>query len=78
MEERAHEQVFVTLKQDLPTLFEQDISYDIYTKDIYFQNSVNKFKSKINCLKLISVMSEYLRNRGDAENAEENLDFRVS
>jgi Uncharacterized conserved protein (DUF2358) len=36
------------LKTDLPTLFEQDISYDIYTKDIYFQDPVNKFKGKIN------------------------------
>lgn len=40
--------VIETLKQDLPTLFEQDISYDIYTKDIYFQDPVNKFKGKIN------------------------------
>ncbi|MDF5721833.1 MAG: DUF2358 domain-containing protein [Rhizonema sp. PD37] len=37
-----------TLKQDLPTLFEKDISYDIYTPDIYFQDPVNKFKGKIN------------------------------
>lgn len=41
-------QVVETLKQDLPTLFEQDISYDIYTNDIYFQDPVNKFKGKIN------------------------------
>ncbi len=40
--------VIETLKQDLPTLFEQDISYEIYTKDIYFQDPVNKFKGKIN------------------------------
>lgn len=38
----------VTLKQDLPTLFKQDISYDIYTEDIYFQDPVNKFKYKFN------------------------------
>jgi hypothetical protein len=37
-----------TLKQDLPTLFEKDISYDIYTRDIYFQDPVNKFKGKFN------------------------------
>ncbi|MBD2364368.1 DUF2358 domain-containing protein [Anabaena minutissima FACHB-250] len=42
------EQVIKTLQQDLPTLFEQDISYDIYTKDIYFQDPVNKFKYKFN------------------------------
>ncbi|MEA5502347.1 DUF2358 domain-containing protein [Halotia wernerae UHCC 0503] len=42
------EQVIETLKQDLPTLFEKDISYDIYTQDIYFQDPVNKFKWKFN------------------------------
>lgn len=42
------EQVIKTLQQDLPTLFEQDISYDIYTEDIYFQDPVNKFKGKFN------------------------------
>lgn len=42
------ERVIETLKQDLPTLFEQDISYDIYTKHILFQDPVNKFKGKIN------------------------------
>lgn len=42
------EQVIQTLKQDLPTLFKQDISYDIYTQDIYFQDPVNKFKGKLN------------------------------
>ncbi|MFB2773375.1 DUF2358 domain-containing protein [Pelatocladus sp. BLCC-F211] len=36
------------LRQDLPTLFEKDISYDIYTQNIYFQDPVNKFKGKIN------------------------------
>lgn len=41
-------QVLETLKKDLPTLFEQDISYDIYTNDIYFQDPVNKFKWKFN------------------------------
>lgn len=42
------EQVINILKQDLPTLFEQDISYDIYSKDIFFQDPVNKFKYKFN------------------------------
>ncbi|NMG10505.1 DUF2358 domain-containing protein [Brasilonema sp. UFV-L1] len=37
-----------TLKRDLPTLFEKDISYEIYTRDIYFQDPVNKFKGKLN------------------------------
>ncbi len=40
--------VIKTLKQDLPKLFETDISYDIYTKDIYFRDPVNKFKGKTN------------------------------
>ncbi|MFH7025366.1 MAG: DUF2358 domain-containing protein [Heteroscytonema crispum UTEX LB 1556] len=42
------QQVIQTLKEDLPTLFEKDISYNIYTQDIYFQDPVNKFKGKIN------------------------------
>ncbi|WP_414542208.1 DUF2358 domain-containing protein [Nostoc sp. CCY0012] len=42
------EQVINTLKSDLPTLFKKDISYDIYTQDIYFQDPVNKFKWKFN------------------------------
>ncbi|MDF0555490.1 DUF2358 domain-containing protein [Kamptonema sp. UHCC 0994] len=42
------QQAIDTLKSDLPTLFEQDISYDIYTKDVYFQDPVNKFKGKTN------------------------------
>lgn len=42
------EQVIKTLQEDLPTLFKQDISYDIYTQDIYFQDPVNKFKWKFN------------------------------
>ncbi|WP_370568006.1 DUF2358 domain-containing protein [Fortiea sp. LEGE XX443] len=37
-----------TLKEDLPTLFAKDISYDIYTQDIYFKDPVNKFKYKFN------------------------------
>jgi hypothetical protein len=42
------EKVIETLKQDLPTLFEKDISYDIYTQDIYFKDPVNTFKGKFN------------------------------
>jgi hypothetical protein len=42
------EKVIETLKQDLPTLFEKDISYEIYTKDIYFKDPVNTFKWKFN------------------------------
>lgn len=40
--------IIQTLKQDLPTLFEKDISYDIYTKDIFFKDPVNTFKGKFN------------------------------
>lgn len=40
--------VIATLKQDLPTLFERDITYDIYTSDIYFKDPVNTFKWKFN------------------------------
>ncbi|NES97872.1 MAG: DUF2358 domain-containing protein [Desertifilum sp. SIO1I2] len=42
------DRVIQTLRQDLPTLFERDITYDIYTSDIYFQDPVNKFKWKFN------------------------------
>ena len=42
------EELITTLKQDLPTLFEKDISYQIYTQDIYFSDPVNKFKGKFN------------------------------
>ncbi len=42
------EDVIETLKTELPSLFETDISYDIYTKDIYFQDPVNTFKGKLN------------------------------
>lgn len=40
--------VVETLKKDLPTLFEKDISYEIYTNDIYFKDPVNTFKWKFN------------------------------
>ena len=42
------ERVIKTLKEDLPTLFEKDISYQIYTDDIYFKDPVNTFKYKFN------------------------------
>lgn len=42
------ERLIKTLKEDLPTLFEKDISYDIYTDDIYFKDPVNTFKYKFN------------------------------
>lgn len=42
------EEVIKILKQDLPTLFEKDIFYDIYTQDIYFKDPVNTFKYKFN------------------------------
>jgi hypothetical protein len=39
--------VINTLQQDLPTLFERDISYDIYTPDIAFRDPVNHFQGKL-------------------------------
>ncbi|MEH2086494.1 DUF2358 domain-containing protein [Nostoc sp.] len=42
------ERVIKTLKEDLPKLFEKDISYHIYTQDIYFKDPVNTFKYKFN------------------------------
>ena len=42
------EEVIETLQKDLPTLFVKDISYEIYTNDIYFQDPVNRFKGKFN------------------------------
>lgn len=36
------------LKDELPYLFEKDISYHIYTNDIDFRDPVNKFKGKLN------------------------------
>ena len=37
-----------TLKAELPHLFETDISYDIYTRDILFQDPISIFKGKLN------------------------------
>ena len=42
------EQIIERLKLDLPTLFEKDISYDIYTQNIFFKDPVNTFKWKFN------------------------------
>jgi Uncharacterized conserved protein (DUF2358) len=42
------EQTIKTLEQDLPTLFDRDISYDIYTPEISFKDPVNRFKGKFN------------------------------
>jgi hypothetical protein len=42
------QKVIETLRKDLPTLFEKDISYEIYTPDIYFKDPVNQFKGKFN------------------------------
>ncbi|MCY7390020.1 MAG: DUF2358 domain-containing protein [Leptolyngbyaceae cyanobacterium CAN_BIN12] len=42
------EQAIAVLKQDLPTLFDQDISYDLYSQDIFFRDPVNTFKGKFN------------------------------
>lgn len=42
------EEIIERLKLDLPTLFEKDISYDIYTQDIFFKDPVNTFKWKFN------------------------------
>lgn len=41
-------QIIATLKADLPHLFQHDITYDIYTSDIYFCDPVNTFKGKLN------------------------------
>ncbi|MGK7926439.1 MAG: DUF2358 domain-containing protein [Spirulina sp.] len=46
--DRQIEGVIQTLHHDLPTLFERDISYDIYTSDIDFRDPVNRFKGKFN------------------------------
>lgn len=40
--------VMKILQQDLPTLFQQDIDYDIYTPDILFEDPISQFKGKLN------------------------------
>lgn len=42
------ERAIAILKHDLPTLFQKDISYDIYSRDIFFRDPVNQFKGKFN------------------------------
>ncbi|HAG85366.1 MAG TPA: hypothetical protein DCL61_30530 [Cyanobacteria bacterium UBA12227] len=42
------EKLIHTLQNDLPTLFKKDISYDIYTQDIDFQDPISRFKGKFN------------------------------
>lgn len=42
------ERAIATLKHDLPTLFQKDISYEIYSQDIFFRDPVNQFKGKFN------------------------------
>ncbi|HEY9879423.1 MAG TPA: DUF2358 domain-containing protein [Leptolyngbyaceae cyanobacterium] len=42
------QRVIETLWADLPSLFEKDITYDIYTPDIFFKDPVNTFKGKFN------------------------------
>ncbi|PSN20311.1 hypothetical protein C7271_02835 [filamentous cyanobacterium CCP5] len=46
--EAAVQAVMERLESELPTLFEQDLTYDIYTRDIYFKDPVNTFKGKFN------------------------------
>lgn len=36
------------LAAELPYLFERDLTYDIYTTDIFFRDPVNTFKGKFN------------------------------
>lgn len=42
------ERAIATLQHELPTLFERDLSYDIYSRDIEFRDPVNRFKGKLN------------------------------
>lgn len=42
------QRIIEILKLDLPTLFQKDISYDIYTQNIYFKDPVNTFQGKFN------------------------------
>ena len=42
------DQAIAILQADLPHLFEQDISYAIYTQDVFFQDPVNTFRGKVN------------------------------
>lgn len=42
------EAAIATLHHDLPTLFERDITYDIYSREVEFRDPVNHFKGKFN------------------------------
>lgn len=42
------EQAIVILKNELPSLFIKDISYDIYDPEIVFQDPISSFKTKFN------------------------------
>jgi len=42
------ERAIATLREDLPTLFERDIDYSIYSNDIFFKDPVNTFQYKFN------------------------------
>jgi hypothetical protein len=48
IEQKRIDEIIHILKQDLPTLFEKDITYDIYSSDIFFKDPVNTFKWKFN------------------------------
>lgn len=40
--------IIETLKNDLPTLFEKDISYEIYSQNVCFKDPISKFNGKFN------------------------------
>jgi len=42
------ERAIATLGRELPYLFQRDISYELYTWDIWFQDPVNTFQYKFN------------------------------
>jgi hypothetical protein len=42
------QQAIAVLQHDLPTLFQEDISYDIYSQTIFFRDPVNTFRGKFN------------------------------
>lgn len=46
--DRRVEPIMQTLHDDLPTLFERDINYRIYTSDIEFHDPISQFKGKLN------------------------------
>ena len=42
------ESAIAQLSKDLPNLFQKDISYQIYSSDIFFKDPVNMFQGKLN------------------------------